>query len=131
MDKTGTLTTNRMTVARAAIPTMHSHLREFAIATDTPPPAPGPTRNSAAPTIRDAQSGAPVERPADIAGLRVAATVGAVCNDATLTHDMSTGKFTHVGESMEGALCEFAERVGQSSLILESPVVCFVVDVHP
>ena len=57
----------------------------------------------------------------------MAATVGAVCNDATLKYDMATGKFSHVGESMEGALCQFAERVGQSSLILESPVVSFAV----
>lgn len=125
VDKTGTLTTNTMTVTRAAIPSMHSHLREFSIATHTPPPAPGPTRTSSAPTIIDLQTGAAVERPADIAGLRVAATVGAVCNDAKLTHDLSTGKFSHVGESMEGALCLFAERVGQSSQILEPPAVSF------
>ena len=103
---------------------MNSHLREFSVSTHIPPPAPGPTRASAAPSIADVTSGTPVDTPADIVGLRVAATIGAVCNDATVAYNMTTGKFSHVGESMEAALCLFAERVGQSSQVLESSAVC-------
>jgi magnesium-transporting ATPase (P-type) len=126
VDKTGTLTTNAMVVSRAAIPSQRSNLWEFSVSTHIPAPTPGSARATAVPSIVDVASGAAVERPADIEGLRVVATIGAVCNDATLSHDLSTGKFSHVGESMEGALCVFAERVGQPSQILESAAVRFI-----
>jgi magnesium-transporting ATPase (P-type) len=118
-----------MAVARAAIPSQKS-MKEFSVSTHTPAPTPGPTRASALPSIVDTASGAHVERPADITGLQLVATVGAVCNDATLAYDHSTGKWSHVGESMEGALCLFAERVGRPSQISEPPAVRFSASFH-
>jgi magnesium-transporting ATPase (P-type) len=118
VDKTGTLTTNAMTVERIAIPSALSQLCEFKV-----DPNVRPGYQGAGHAIREFSTHSPVERPADVAGLRLAATAGAVCNDATLSVDESTGKITHVGESMDAALCVLAEHVGMHSMPEPAPAV--------
>jgi P-type Ca2+ transporter type 2A len=109
VDKTGTLTTNAMCVARVATPASMGRLHEFTVNVSEAPSPPSGDRPS---SIAEANTLKRLARPSDVPALLWSALAGSVCNDAELTLDETTGEFTHVGESAEAALRLFAERVG-------------------
>ncbi|KAK9918863.1 hypothetical protein WJX75_007624 [Coccomyxa subellipsoidea] len=102
-DKTGTLTTNQMSVARLAIvQSADGDLTEFRVTGGTYAPEG---------SVLDAQGG-PVETPADQASVLETAACCALCNDSSLTYDPDTGVYQRVGEATEVALRVLAEKVG-------------------
>ena len=113
MDKTGTLTSNRMTVVRAAAPT------SAGVAAYAMPSASG--------LIQDAQK-RPLADPAAVQGLLYLALCSSVCNNSTLAQDVGAGPGArHVGDSTEVALRLFAERVGlpaSARVRLMWPLLC-------
>lgn len=103
-DKTGTLTTNQMSVVRiATVANAAGVLQEFEV-----------TGTSYAPEGRvlDAISGAEVPCPADYPALLQSAACAALCNDSHLTYSSEKGVYQRVGEATEVALRVFAEKVG-------------------
>ncbi|CAL5220117.1 g2070 [Coccomyxa viridis] len=102
-DKTGTLTTNQMSVARLAV--IHSgsgQLKEFRV-----------TGSTYAPEGRVlTESGAPIQAPAEESAVLQTATCCALCNDSTLTYNNEKQEYQRVGEATEVALRVLAEKVG-------------------
>ena len=96
-DKTGTLTENRMTVRRLLLPDGPDGLRVESIDETDPSDATGDGQRSASTT--------------DDAALTLAAWVSALCNTASLADD---DPLSVVGDPMEGALLQFALRLGHS-----------------
>jgi Ca2+-transporting ATPase len=86
-DKTGTLTENRMTVT---VIDVAGHSLELA-----------GTSHTVAPALQTVDTGI-LERQPEAIGLALA--IGALCNDASLQPDETTGKYLAVGDPTEGAL---------------------------
>lgn len=102
-DKTGTLTTNQMSVNRIVhINEAQSGLEEF-----------GVEGTSFAPEGAITKGEKTIEWPA-VASKTIAQMieVAAVCNDAELAYDSQHRTFTNVGEPTEGALRTLTEKVG-------------------
>lgn len=102
-DKTGTLTTNQMSVSKMVfVNDSQSALEELDV-----------QGTSFAPEGEVSKGGKVIEWPA--AASRTVANmieVAAVCNDAELAYDSQHGTFSNIGEPTEGALRTLAEKVG-------------------
>lgn len=102
-DKTGTLTTNQMSVSHAVtIGESQTKLDELLIEGTSFSPV-GEVRTP---------SGSLVTQAARSAVVRKLAEVCAVCNDATIAYDSKTKTFSNVGEPTEGALKVLVEKLG-------------------
>lgn len=102
-DKTGTLTTNQMAVARiAVVQSPKQGLTTFEV-----------TGNSFAPEggVYWGQH-SPVELPADQPCLLKLAICSALCNDSSLSYLPDKGTYQRVGEATELALRVLAEKIG-------------------
>lgn len=102
-DKTGTLTTNQMSVC-GIVTVTSSGVRELEVEGTTYAPSGAVTE--AGRTVSDATSDPTI---------KVLATVCAVCNDAEVSVDESTGAYTNIGEPTEAALKTLVEKLGPSS----------------
>ncbi|KAG0641108.1 hypothetical protein HOY80DRAFT_760174 [Tuber brumale] len=103
-DKTGTLTTNQMSVSRAVV-IGESQMELDEITVDG-------TSFSPVGAIRDS-SGNILESVASRSiTIHRLAEVAAVCNGAELSYDPKTQTFTNVGEPTEGALRVLVEKIG-------------------
>ncbi|XP_067837999.1 sarcoplasmic/endoplasmic reticulum calcium ATPase 2-like, partial [Heptranchias perlo] len=102
-DKTGTLTTNQMSVCRMFIVDKldgdRSTLNEFTITGSTYAPEGEVLRNGSA--VRCGQYD----------GLVELATICALCNDSSLDYNEVKGAFEKVGEATETALCCLVEKM--------------------
>ncbi|CAK0785211.1 Calcium-transporting ATPase 3, endoplasmic reticulum-type [Coccomyxa viridis] len=102
-DKTGTLTTNQMSVARlAVIQSASGTLQEFRVTGSTYAPE-GSVLT---------ESGSPLQAPAEEAAILQMAACCALCNDSTLTYNSEKKEYQRVGEATEVALRVLAEKVG-------------------
>ncbi|KAJ5736718.1 uncharacterized protein N7483_001843 [Penicillium malachiteum] len=102
-DKTGTLTTNQMSVEKIVYLTSTGDaLEEIDIEGTTFAPEGKLTRN-----------GKVVENLAVTSStVRQLTEVTAICNAATLSHDAKTGVFSNIGEPTEAALRALTEKIG-------------------
>ncbi|KAJ4318349.1 hypothetical protein N0V94_004479 [Neodidymelliopsis sp. IMI 364377] len=102
-DKTGTLTTNQMSVNKLVfINEAGNGLEEFDV-----------EGTSFAPEGQISFNGQPVkDLAATSATVRQICEVSALCNDASLAYDAKNGTYGIVGEPTEGALRVLAEKVG-------------------
>ncbi|OTB06670.1 hypothetical protein M426DRAFT_54805 [Hypoxylon sp. CI-4A] len=102
-DKTGTLTTNQMSVSKVVhINEQGTDLEELDVEGTTFSPKGNITKNGK--VVKDlAQSSSTIRQMTEVAAL---------CNDARLTYDSRSGAFSNVGEPTEGALRVLAEKVG-------------------
>lgn len=114
-DKTGTLTTNMMSVQRVLVSDAldgdgddaRISLREFELAGNTLEPT-GQFRLISAPGFGKSFTDPAVNHSV----LAEAAEVATVCNDASLTYDESKQHYDRIGEGTEVALTVFAEKAG-------------------
>ncbi|KAF8059661.1 CA1 [Scenedesmus sp. PABB004] len=103
-DKTGTLTTNQMTVVKlACLATPGGDVAEYEVTGNTYSPAG---------TIADARSGKVLRPPSAQPCLWWAAMNSALCNDSTLCYQPGAGTYARIGEATELALRVFVEKVG-------------------
>ncbi|KAJ5944855.1 hypothetical protein N7516_005023 [Penicillium verrucosum] len=108
-DKTGTLTTNQMSVEKIVYLTSSgTGLEEIDVEGTTFTPEGKLTQN-----------GKVVENVA-VSSSTVAqlAEVSALCNAATLSHDAKSGVFSSIGEPTEGALRTLVEKIGSTDVAL-------------
>jgi Ca2+-transporting ATPase len=96
-DKTGTLTQNRMTVTHLITPAAQIDLRE---------------RLRTAPPIITPALPLPELRATDRQGVNLLLAGAALCNDATLQIERSSGDYSMVGDPTEGALLVVAAHGG-------------------
>uniref|UniRef100_A0A8C3AHI0 Calcium-transporting ATPase n=1 Tax=Cyclopterus lumpus TaxID=8103 RepID=A0A8C3AHI0_CYCLU len=112
-DKTGTLTTNQMSVCRMFVVDSVSgeqcSLSEFTV-----------TGSTYAPEGEDGS----VVKPSRYEGLVEMASICALCNDSSLDYNEAKGVFEKVGEATETALCCLVEKMNvfDTDLIGLSPV---------
>ncbi|XP_062078284.1 calcium-transporting ATPase 3, endoplasmic reticulum-type [Humulus lupulus] len=104
-DKTGTLTTNMMSVSKVCV--VHSVNRspliaEYSVSGTTYAPKG---------TIFDS-NGSPIDLPAQLPCLLHLAMCSALCNDSILQYNPDKGNYEKIGESTEVALRVLAEKVG-------------------
>ncbi|KAJ6113678.1 hypothetical protein N7523_006995 [Penicillium sp. IBT 18751x] len=102
-DKTGTLTTNQMSVEKIVyLNSSGTGLEEIDVEGTT-----------FAPTGQLSRNGKAVDNVA-VSSSTVAqlAEVTAICNAATLSHDAKTGVFSNIGEPTEAALRALTEKIG-------------------
>src|SRR5271168_3582778 len=93
-DKTGTLTTNQMSVSKVFVVNTTGTLQEYEVEGTT-----------FSPEGRVFANGKAVPTPA--AGnvcIRALAEIAAVCNDAGISYDSANGSYSNVGEPTEAAL---------------------------
>ncbi|KAJ5257264.1 hypothetical protein N7478_013368 [Penicillium angulare] len=104
-DKTGTLTTNQMSVEKIVyVTSLGDRLEEIDIEGTT-----------FAPEGKLSQNGKVVENLAVTSStIRQLTEVTAICNAATLSHDAKTGVFSNIGEPTEAALRALTEKIGTS-----------------
>ncbi|KAI1382096.1 calcium-transporting ATPase sarcoplasmic/endoplasmic reticulum type [Hypoxylon crocopeplum] len=102
-DKTGTLTTNQMSVSKVVyISEDGNDLEELSVEGSTFAPKGDITRNGK--VVRDlSQSSSTIRQMNEVAAL---------CNDARLMYDSRSGVFSNVGEPTEAALRVLAEKIG-------------------
>ncbi|KAF2671508.1 calcium-translocating P-type ATPase [Microthyrium microscopicum] len=102
-DKTGTLTTNQMSVAKIVyIGETGSNLVELDV-----------QGTSFAPEGKVTYNGKVIQQPTvDIPTIAQIAEVAAICNEAVLSFDQTTGAHSIVGEPTEGALRVLVEKIG-------------------
>ncbi|KAG5834929.1 hypothetical protein ANANG_G00266760 [Anguilla anguilla] len=102
-DKTGTLTTNQMSVCRMFIVDRAEgdscSLSEFTITGSTYAPEGGVSQNGSS------------VRCSEYEGLVELATICALCNDSSLDYNEAKGVYEKVGEATETALCCLAEKM--------------------
>jgi P-type Ca2+ transporter type 2C len=115
-DKTGTLTENRMTVT---VIDVAGHFIELEGTAKRPTQHPAPVLQAGTTPV------SPPSLPANLLAQQppaVALTLaaGALCNDASLTPDPKTGRFTPVGDPTEGALLVAATQAGLQKASLEA-----------
>jgi Ca2+ transporting ATPase len=102
-DKTGTLTTNQMSVEKIVyLNSSGKGLEEIDVEGTT-----------FAPTGQLSRNGKAIDNIA-VSSSTVAqlAEVTAICNTATLSHDVKTGAFSNIGEPTEAALRALTEKIG-------------------
>ncbi|KAK9470643.1 uncharacterized protein V1510DRAFT_249886 [Dipodascopsis tothii] len=101
-DKTGTLTTNQMSVQRVAYFAAPTGLRELAV-----------EGTSYAPTGAVVGPDGPIAAAAAASpAVRELAAVASLCNDSQIERDPATGAYSHVGEPTEAALRVLVEKLG-------------------
>ncbi|KAF3942208.1 hypothetical protein ABW19_dt0210424 [Dactylella cylindrospora] len=102
-DKTGTLTTNQMSVSRAVFFDSDTSVSEIKIEGTTFSPD-GDVTNG---------NGKAIESPAATSRvIRRIAEISALCNDAEISYDSKSNTFTNVGEPTEAALKVLVEKLG-------------------
>lgn len=102
-DKTGTLTTNQMSVSKITYTGGNGNdLEEVSVTGSTFEP-------EGRLTLHERRLEAPAE---ESVLLQEIALVSAVCNDAKLSFDAQTGAYSCIGEPTEGALRTLAEKIG-------------------
>ncbi|KPA73157.1 putative mitochondrial calcium-translocating P-type ATPase [Leptomonas pyrrhocoris] len=105
-DKTGTLTTNMMSVAKVVTAESISSLRTYDIHDSKFNVVPGAV----------SRNGALVENVLDEdAAVDMLATVAVLCNDASLSAHGSSGDAEKIGEATEAALLTMSEKLAQNS----------------
>ncbi|KAI0013477.1 calcium-transporting ATPase sarcoplasmic/endoplasmic reticulum type [Xylariaceae sp. FL0662B] len=114
-DKTGTLTTNQMSVNKVVhISEDGTDLEEVDVEGTTFSPKGNVTRDGK--VVRDlVQSSSTIRQMNEVAAL---------CNDARLMYDARTGAFSNVGEPTEGALRVLAEKLGPCAPADSNPDDC-------
>ncbi|XXG94561.1 GTP-binding nuclear protein gsp1/Ran [Hypoxylon texense] len=102
-DKTGTLTTNQMSVSKVVyLSEDGTDLEELSVEGTTFAPKGDITRNGK--VVKDlSQSSSTIRQMNEVAAL---------CNDARLMYDARSGAFSNVGEPTEAALRVLAEKIG-------------------
>jgi Ca2+ transporting ATPase len=101
-DKTGTLTTNQMSVAKILTVTSTGSIEEIEVEGTT-----------FAPVGQLSRDGKAVDGLATTSStVKQLAEVTARCNAAKLAHDPKTGQFANIGEPTEGALRALVEKIG-------------------
>eukprot|EP00276_Gloeochaete_wittrockiana_P002547 CAMPEP_0184671194 /NCGR_PEP_ID=MMETSP0308-20130426/85354_1 /TAXON_ID=38269 /ORGANISM="Gloeochaete witrockiana, Strain SAG 46.84" /LENGTH=1039 /DNA_ID=CAMNT_0027118277 /DNA_START=124 /DNA_END=3243 /DNA_ORIENTATION=- len=105
-DKTGTLTTNQMSVSKVVVIDTVStagvaSLRELDVEGTTFAPV-GDIR----------ENGARIPHPAGLGNLAEVAKIASVCNDSSLQHNPKTDTFEKMGEPTEVALVVLTEKIG-------------------
>ncbi|CAK7203473.1 hypothetical protein SEUCBS139899_006207 [Sporothrix eucalyptigena] len=112
-DKTGTLTTNQMSVNKIVyIREDGKDLEELTVEGTTFSPR-GNIKTSRGKTVVDlAQSSSTVRQMTEVAAL---------CNDARLAYDSLSSTYTNIGEPTEGALRVLAEKIGPVAPIETKP----------
>ncbi|KAJ1797485.1 hypothetical protein LPJ59_003111 [Coemansia sp. RSA 2399] len=108
-DKTGTLTTNQMSVSRIVVLDGAAAVRELEV-----------TGTSFGPEGQVFSYGSAVQNaaaephvvPGSMQALRDVVLVSALCNDATVAYNHEKATHTHVGEPTEAALKVLVEKVG-------------------
>lgn len=107
-DKTGTLTTNQMSVGKVVyLANSGKGLEEIDVEGTTFAPQGKLTLN-----------GKSVENLAvSSSTVRQLAEVSALCNSATLSHDSKTGAFSNIGEPTEAALRVLVEKIGTEDAV--------------
>ncbi|KAI0282728.1 Ca-transporting ATPase [Russula brevipes] len=103
-DKTGTLTTNQMSVSHFTTIDQSEGLREYLVAGATFAPHGSITSADGKDVSVDLRS-EPVQRMAEIS---------AICNDAKIAYNADKGTYGNVGEPTEAALKVLAEKIGVS-----------------
>merc|ERR1712061_965094 len=98
-DKTGTLTTNMMSICKAFVYKSETTLEEFEISGSTYEP------------IGDLFQGGKKVKGADFVTLEELATIGIMCNDSAIDFNENKNAFEKVGEATEAALITMAEKV--------------------
>ncbi|KAJ2392062.1 hypothetical protein GGI05_002775, partial [Coemansia sp. RSA 2603] len=111
-DKTGTLTTNQMSVARLVVLGADARVKELEVTGTDFSPAGAIVGPNGAPVV-DATAVATAVPGATVA-LRDVATVSALCNDAVVTYNGEKHVHQLVGEPTEGALRVLVEKIGTS-----------------
>ncbi len=101
-DKTGTLTTNQMSVARFLV-VEAGHIQNFEVE--------GTTFAPEGAILAAHRGGVDPSAPA-IARL---AQIGALCNDAKIAYNDDTGVYSNIGEPTEAALKVLVEKIGSPS----------------
>ncbi|KAJ2859200.1 hypothetical protein GGH94_006230 [Coemansia aciculifera] len=109
-DKTGTLTTNQMSVTRMLVLQDDARVRELSLTGFDFSPAGHVTDVSGAPIANAAADESAV--PGATRALRDAVMVSALCNNATISYNHEKNNYNHVGEPTEAALRVLAEKVG-------------------
>ncbi|KAI9312794.1 hypothetical protein BX666DRAFT_1865492 [Dichotomocladium elegans] len=111
-DKTGTLTTNQMSVSRfVCVGSTSGRLDELHVDGSSYEPA-GDVKTS---------DGQPVAHlPASSSLVRDAALVCSLCNDSRITYDESSDAYQCIGEPTEAALQVFVEKLGTDDVSLNS-----------
>lgn len=111
-DKTGTLTTNQMSVNKVVfINQQGSGLEELTVEGTSFAPE-GAITTSTGETLENAAASS-----STIAQL---SEVAALCNDARLSYDSEKGVYNNVGEATEGALRVLAEKIGTKDASVNS-----------
>jgi Ca2+ transporting ATPase len=114
-DKTGTLTTNQMSVSKIAFLNSNGNgLVEMDVEGTTFAPKGTITLDGKALENHTAKSDT----------FRQVAEVVALCNDARLSYDSSSATFTSLGEATEGALRVLAEKIGPCAPNGTAPEEC-------
>ncbi|KAH9909414.1 calcium-transporting ATPase sarcoplasmic/endoplasmic reticulum type [Xylariomycetidae sp. FL2044] len=114
-DKTGTLTTNQMSVSKIVhLSANGTDLEELDVQGTTFAPRGDIMRNGK--TQQDL-----AQKSITIAQMN---EVAALCNDARLMYDARTGAFSNVGEPTEGALRVLAEKIGPCAPSNSNPEDC-------
>jgi P-type Ca2+ transporter type 2A len=114
-DKTGTLTTNQMSVNKLVyLSDNGSGLEEFDVEGTTFAPKGDIKRNGKVVVGLTEQSST----------IRQMNEVAALCNDARLAYDARSGNFSNVGEPTEGALRVLAEKIGPCAPSGANPEDC-------
>lgn len=114
-DKTGTLTTNQMSVNKVVyLNEAGNDLTELDVDGTTFAPK-GAIRSNG----KEVQ-----DLPAQSSTIRQLTEVAAICNDAQLAYDARTGAFSSVGEPTEGALRSLVEKIGPCAPASTRPEDC-------
>ncbi|PFH52396.1 hypothetical protein AMATHDRAFT_173416 [Amanita thiersii Skay4041] len=101
-DKTGTLTTNQMSVSRFLVVGPESNVREYSVEGTTFAPY-GLVRSADGKDASDEMRSDPIQRLAEISAL---------CNDAKIVYNSEKDTYANVGEPTEAALKVLVEKIG-------------------
>jgi P-type Ca2+ transporter type 2A len=112
-DKTGTLTTNQMSVSKVFVVNERGKgLQEYDVEGTT-----------FSPEGRVFLDGKPIPSPAaHNPCIRALAEIAAVCNDSGLSYDSTTGNYSSIGEPTEAALRVLVEKLGTGQEKLDAQI---------
>lgn len=100
-DKTGTLTTNKMTVAKVIYVESNGSVRELDV-----------TGGEWRPEGELKANGATLDKPYAQSALANIATIGSLCNDAQIEYKKATESYERIGEPREAAIKVLVEKIG-------------------